>query len=185
MKPLHAVAFGLVLLALGPADPEPGVLDPAPDPLGWLLILIGLHGLGPALDARRLPLLRLLGVLALVVSVALVVPGVARWVAADPSLGWAADVPRFAFLAVLCHLLGRSAQSAGQALAANLFATAALTLVFVLAVPPLAFGAGWDAIGPAGEVAAQVVQLALVVLCLGYAGRRWAGAPPPTPAPEA
>ncbi|NHA01006.1 hypothetical protein G5V59_16995 [Nocardioides sp. W3-2-3] len=103
MKPLHAVALGLVLLALGPVDAPVGTFDPLPDPLGWVLVLVGLHGLGPALDPRRLGTLRFVGVLALCFSIAIVVPAVARWLETDPSLGWFADVPRFGFFALLCH----------------------------------------------------------------------------------
>ncbi|MDQ6526366.1 hypothetical protein RB608_22285 [Nocardioides sp. LHD-245] len=183
MKPLQAVGLGLVLLALGPADAEPGTFDPLPDPFGWLLILIGLHGLNGALEARRMPALRFLGGLALAISVALVVPAVARWVATDPSLGWAADVPRFGFFALLCHQLSQAALRARSTGGASAFGMAALTLLFVLAAPPLAFGADWTGVGTAGEVAAQAVQLALVILCFVVAGRTWAGAPPaPDPA---
>ncbi|WP_436701943.1 hypothetical protein [Nocardioides sp. BYT-33-1] len=186
MKPLQAVGLGLVLLALGPADAEPGTFDPLPDPFGWLLILIGLHGLNAVLDPRRLPTLRFLGGLALVISVALVVPAVARWVDTEPALGWAADVPRFGFFALLCHQLSQAALRARSTGAASVFGMAALTLLFVLAAPPLAFGAEWTGVGPAGEVAAQAVQLALVVLCFVVAGRAWAGAPPaPDPAGSA
>jgi hypothetical protein len=177
VKPLQAVGLGLVLLALGPADAAPGTFDPLPDPLGWLLVLVGLHSLGRALDARRLPALRFLGVVALGFSIALVVPAVARWLETDPSLGWAADVPRFAFFALLCHELSQSAFRARHTGGASAFRMAGLGLLFVLAAPPLAFGAGWTAVGPAGEVAAQVVQLALIVLCFVFAGRDWAGAP--------
>ncbi|WP_377326015.1 hypothetical protein ACFJIY_12665 [Pimelobacter simplex] len=177
MKPLQAVGLGLVLLALGPTDPKPGVFDPLPDPLGWLLVLIGLHGLAGALDARRVPVLRFLGVLALAISVALVVPAAARWVDTDPSLGWAADVPRFAFFALLCHELSQAALRARQTGGASTFSMATLLLLFVLAAPPLAFGAGWTGVGPAGEAAAQLGQIALVVLCFVFAGRTWAGAP--------
>lgn len=179
MKPLQAVALGLVLLALGPADTDPGTFDPLPDPLGWVLVLIGLYGLGSSLDERRLPVLRFLGVLALGLSIALVVPDVARWFADDPSLGWSADIPRFAFFALLSHELSQSALKAKHTAGASTFSLSALVLIFVLAAPPLAFGAGWDAVGPAGEVAAQVVQIALVILCFVFAGREWAGAPPP------
>ncbi len=185
MKPLQAVGLGLVLLALGPADAEPGTFDPLPDPLGWLLVLVGLHGLAPALDARRLPVLRFLGVLALGFSIVLVVPAVARWLETDPSLGWSADVPRFAFFAVLCHQLSQAALAARSTAGASCFSISALTLLFVLAAPPMAFGAGWDGVGTAGEVAAQAVQIALVVLCFVFASRRWAGAPDPEAAAEA
>lgn len=178
MKPLQAIALGLVLLALGPTDADPGTFDPLPDPLGWVFVLIGLHGLSGSLDARRVPVLRVLGALALVLSIALVVPDVARWFAGDPSLGWWADVPRFAFFAVLCHQLSQAALKARHTSGASTFSICAMVLIFVLAAPPLAFGAGWDGVGPAGEVAAQVVQLALVILCFVFAGQAWAGAPP-------
>jgi len=179
MKPLQAIALGLVLLALGPTDADPGTFDPLPDPLGWVLVLIGLHGLGHSLDERSLPVLRVLGVLALGMSIALVIPDVARWFADDPSLGWFADVPRFAFFAVLCHQLSQSALKAKHTAGMTAFSICATVLIFVLVAPPLAFGAGWDGIGPAGEIAAQVVQIALVILCFVFAGREWAGARPP------
>ena len=184
MKPLQAIALGLVLLALGPTDADPGTFDPLPDPLGWVLVLIGLYGLRGSLEPRSLPVLRVLGVLALGVSIALVVPDVARFIADDPSLGWSADVPRFAFFAVLCHQLSQSALKAKSTAGMTAFSICATLLIFVLVAPPLAFGAGWDAIGPAGEVAAQVVQIALVILCFVFAGREWAGAPPVSEEPE-
>lgn len=177
MKPLQAIALGLVLLALGPTDADPGTFDPLPDPLGWVLVLIGSYGLRGSLDPRSLPVLRVLGVLALGVSIALVVPAVARFIADDPSLGWSADVPRFAFFAVLCHQLSQSALKAKNTAGMTAFSICATVLIFVLVAPPLAFGAGWDAIGQGGEVAAQVVQIALVILCFVFAGREWAGAP--------
>jgi uncharacterized membrane protein len=180
VKPLQAIALGLVLLALGPTDADPGTFDPLPDPLGWVLVLIGLYGLRGSLDERKLLVLRLLGGLALCLSIALVVPDVARWFAGDPSLGWSADIPRFAFFALLCHELSQAALRAKHTAGTSTFSICALVLVFVLAAPPLAFGAGWEEVGTAGEVAAQVVQIALVVLCFVFAGRRWAGAPPVT-----
>lgn len=176
MKPLYAMAFGLILLALGPADAAPGTFDPLPDPLGWVFILIGLVGLAPALDDRRLGLLRFLGASALVFSAALVVPAAARWVATDPSLGWAADVPRFGFFAVLCYELSAAALKARSTAVASLFNLSALALLFVLAAPPVAFGGGFDEVGTAGEIVAEVVQIVLVVLFFSVGHRTWAGA---------
>lgn len=181
MKPLYAVAFGLLLVAVGPTDPEPGIFDPFPDPLGWLFILIGLHGLSASIEGRRLGLLRFLGATALVISAALVVPAAARWVATDSSLGWAADVPRFAFFAVLSYELSSAALRHRTTIAAVGFNLSALALLFVLAAPPLAFGGGLDGVGEAGEAAAEAVQIALIVLFLAYGTREWAGAPAPEP----
>lgn len=179
MKPLYAVAFGLVLIALGPADPEPGVFDPLPDPLGWLFVMIGLHGAAEALAGPRLEVLRFLGATALVASAALVVPAADRWVATDPSLGWAADVPRFAFFALLSYEISAAAVRHRATLAAVGFNLSALALLFVLVAPPIAFGGGVDPVGTAGEAVAQAVQIVLVVLFLGYGNRPWAGAPAP------
>lgn len=181
MKPLQAIALGLVLLALGPTSTDPGVFDPLPDPLGWIFVLLGVYGARHVVEPARLPLLRLLGIAALVVSVVLVVPDAARWLADEdqPALGWAADVPRFGFFLVLCSQLSRSALAARHTLGASVFSLLGAALVFVLIAPPLAFGAGWDDVGTAGEIAAQVGQLALIVACFSFAGRRWAGAPDP------
>jgi hypothetical protein len=179
VKPLYAMAFGLILVALGPVDAAPGTFDPLPDPLGWLFILIGLTGLTPSLDDRRLGLLRFLGSSALVFSVALVVPAVARWVATDPSLGWAADVPHFGFLAVLCYELSAAALKARSTMVASAFNLSALALLFVLAAPPVAFGGGIKEVGNAGEVAAELVQIVLVVLFFSVGHRTWTGAPLP------
>jgi hypothetical protein len=49
----------------------------------------------------------------------------------------------------------------------------------VLAAPPVAFGGGIDAVGTAGEVAAEAVQLVLILLFLVFGARDWAGAPQP------
>ncbi len=182
MKPLYAVAFGLILVAIGPTDPDPGIFDPLPDPLGWLFILIGLHGLADSLGSARVGILRLLGAAALVISSALVVPAVARWVATDPSLGWAADIPRFAFFAVLSYELSAGAVRHKATIAAVGFNLSALALLFVLIAPPVAFGGGVDEVGTAGEIAAEAVQIVLVILFFGYGSRDWAGAPPVEPA---
>lgn len=179
MKPLYAMAFGLILVALGPADAAPGTFDPLPDPLGWVFIMIGLFGLASSLDDRRLGLLRFLGASALVFSAALVVPAAARWVATDPSLGWAADVPRFGFFAVLCYELSAAALKAGATVVASAFNLSALALLFVLAAPPVAFGGGIEQVGTAGEITAEVVQIVLVVLFFSIGHRTWAGAPVP------
>lgn len=178
MKPLYAVGFGLILVAIGPTDPEPGIFDPLPDPLGWLFILIGLHGLAGSLGSTRVGILRFLGAAALVISAALVVPAVARWIATDPSLGWSADIPRFAFFAFLSYELSAAAVRQKATIAAIGFNLSALVLLFVLVAPPVAFGGGADAVGTAGEVAAEAVQIVLVILFFAYGSREWAGAPP-------
>ncbi|KAA1415428.1 hypothetical protein F0U44_20765 [Nocardioides humilatus] len=177
MKPLYAMAFGLILVALGPTGAKPDTFDPMPDPLGWLFVLIGLVSLAAVLDDARIGILRFLGATAMVFSIALVVPAVARWVATDPSLGWTADVPRFSFFAVLCYELSAAALKQKATVAASTFNLSALALLFVLAAPPVAFGGGIEEVGNAGEITAEIVQIVLVVLFFIYGSRPWAGAP--------
>lgn len=189
MKPLQAIAFGVLLLALDTTSPDPGAFDPLPDPLGWLFLLLGLYGLtraGDVVEPGRRGVLRLLGVLALVISVVLVVPDAARWLADqdEPALGWAVDLPRFTFLLLLCEQLGRRAHAAAARVPATTFGLLTAAFAFVLAAPPLAFGAGLTGVGQAGQASAQAAQLALVVTCLAVGGRRWAGAPDPSDAPD-
>ncbi|WP_183094384.1 hypothetical protein [Nocardioides stalactiti] len=185
MKPLHALAFGLILIAVGPTDAPPGTFDPFPDPLGWVFALIGLQGLVGTIDQRRVPVLRTLGVVAFLVSVALVVPAAARWIESDPSLGWTADLARFGFFAALSYELSAAALKQKATLAASLFNLSALALLFVLVAPPVAFGGDIEAVGTAGEIAAEAVQVVLVILYFVYGSRPWAGVPEPAEDQEA
>lgn len=175
MRPLLAMALGYLLVVL---YAKVGGYDMYADPLGWLLVLYGVHRLPEHLEGRR----QLLGLAALAgaVSVPLWVPTVAEWLAdADPSLAWAVGLPQLAFTALLCERLARAALAAGEETAAAWLRTL-LTLVVVVAVlPVLVFGAGMDGLGPGTVAAAVLSQLALVWLLLRYSGRSWAGAPAP------
>lgn len=169
MRPLLLLAIGLLLIWLRLATP--GGLDLAPDPLGWILVILGLSRLpGP-----RLPLARGLAVLALLVSLPLAVPTLAERLSdADPSLGWAVSLPQLAAIAaLLTHLAALATESEDPAAAGWLIATR--TGVGVMAVLPiLAFGAGSDLAGNAAAVVQLVVTLVSLALVLIYAERPWA-----------
>jgi hypothetical protein len=106
MRPLQSIAMGLVIVAL--RAPLIGEYDALPDPLGWVLVILGVRGL-PA-DLPRRDTVVTLGWLAAVVSVPLWFPGVSDAAfAIHPSLAWALTIPQLGFAAVLCHALATSA----------------------------------------------------------------------------
>ncbi|KAA1426736.1 hypothetical protein [Nocardioides antri] len=179
MKPLYFFALGILLVVLRPTDLE---WDIYPNPLGWVFVLLGLYGLGRARPVRWARPLALTAVVALVVDSVLFWPAAAAWLEdAEPALGWAANLPRFGFFALLCAELSRAAVSAADRRAGAWFSWTGVLMILVMIAPVLVFGAGWSDFGPAAEAAAQVSQLLLLVLCAVYGSRVWAGAPEPAP----
>jgi len=157
MKPLQALALGLVVVGLRAAV---GGFDLLADPLGWLLVLAGL------------------------VAVPLWVPAVAEALLdADSALAWAANLPQLTATAGIGWALGEAAVADGDTGARAWLATAA-TLVAVAAVlPVLVFGGGLTALEVPTYVAAALSLLLLVVLLFVYAGRPWARPDPAGPSP--
>ena len=137
MKPLQSVALGLVFLVL---ESRVGGFDVYADPVGWVLIVYGVRGLGPV---PRGDLLRGTALLAGLVSLPLWVPAVDRALAdADPALAWAADLPRFGFWLVLCLSLAEAAMTGGEPRAAAWWRVVEVGVGAVIALPGLVFGAG-------------------------------------------
>lgn len=178
MKPLQAVGLGLIVVAL---EARFGPYDGLPDPVGWLLILLGLRGV-----TRRAPLpntlgLWYLGALALIVATA-------RWFPAaqdamddaDPALVWAADLPALGFQALLCHGLARLASTAGERRAALWFRVTSIALVVALSLPVLYHAGGVESLAGIGDLG-LLLQLLVLGLSLWYSGRTWTGAEPRLP----
>ncbi len=173
MKPLQSVAMGFVFIALYARF---NGYDAYADPVGWLLVLHGVRRLPEPTSHRRAMLC--VGALAGVVSVPLWFPPVREALGdADPSLAWAADLPAFAFAAVLCHGLARAAGGSGDLGAARWLAVVRSGVAVVAALPVLVFGAGLSGLGSTAGLAAQLLYVVLVWLLFTYAGRTWAGAP--------
>ncbi|HYF71730.1 MAG TPA: hypothetical protein VD864_02855 [Nocardioides sp.] len=169
MKPLQSIAMGLVIIAVEAW--VAGGYDALPDPVGWLLVLLGLSGIPASLAYR--PVLRVLGSLALLVSAALWLPSVRDGLErADVSLLWAADLPQLAFVGLLCLALSRAA--AGEPARARWLRTAAALTGVAAVVPVLVLGAGADALLAAMIVGASLVLLLVIVLFFRYSSRPWA-----------
>lgn len=169
MKPLQAIGMGLVVIAL---EARFGDWDASADPLGWLLVLLGLRTLRPGSLRTTL---WYLGTLATLVSTVVWFPAAAsRLDDADPALVWAADLPALGFLAVLCHVLAVAAGEARDRFAAGWLRVAEGVLAFGIVAPVAYFGGGWTSLRGLGDLG-LLVQLLLIVLCFVYAGRAWAG----------
>lgn len=173
MKPLQAMAMGYVFIAL---YAKFNGYDAYADPVGWALVLYGVHLLPHDFERRGTVLVAAL--VAGAVSVPLWFPAVAEWFdEADPSLAWAVGLPQLAFAGLLCHVLARGARDAGEHRAAAWLRTLLTLFVVVALVPVLVFGGGLESLGPSAAAAVQLAQLALIWMLFLYSGREWAGAP--------
>ena len=170
MRPLQSIAMGLVVVALHAAF---NGYDALPDPLGWVLVLVGVAGLPD--DLPRRGLVRGLAVLALLVSVPLWFPAVAAEVDdLDASLGWAITLPQVAFLVVLSDALGGAAAQAGDRKVRARARTLTVVFVVVGLLPVVIFGGGVTAlVAPAAAVAALSI-IVLVWMLFAWSARPWA-----------
>lgn len=182
MVPLHPVALGLVIIAL---VVDGRGWDLLPDPLGWLLVLVGTRAL-PATLRHRGALLTS-AALALVVSAVVWPPAVAEQVSAtDDSVAWALSLPQLAYLALLADAARYAARQAGVPGRAAWFAVAELLAAAAAALPVLVLGAGVDALAGTAVLAATLALLLLAVLALVTARAPWLGGHPrPLPGPPA
>lgn len=173
MKPLQSVAMGLVIIAL---VAKFGGYDAYADPVGWLLVLIGARALPVATPSRSAVLA--LGCLAAAVSVPLWLPPVADWLAdADAALEWAAYLPQFGFVALLCHALAGAAAAAGEPGAAAWLRVVVTLALVVMAAPIVVFGAGLTGVADVAVVSGWLLHALTIWLLFSYSGRAWAGAP--------
>jgi len=172
MRPLQSIAMGLVIVAL---HAEFGGFDALPDPLGWVLVLLGVRDLPVDLESRR----TLLGLAALAgsVSVPLWIPGVSDALYdTDPALLWAVNLPQLGFGGLLAHVLARRAADTEDTRAAAWLRVAVTGFVVVALLPILVWGAGIDALEVPAYVGATAVLLALIWMLFSWSSRAWAAA---------
>lgn len=178
MKPLQAIAMGLVIVVLTASFQG---YDALPDPVGWVLVIVGVRRLAVP---QRGSLLAAAG-LALLVSAAVWLPIVNdRLQAQDPSLSWAANLPQVATAVLLAHALAQQAFLAEDRKARRWLLTTRTLLAVVALLPVLVFGGGLDALEAGTYVLAGLAMVLLIWLLFSYASRPWAssGVPAATPA---
>lgn len=173
MKPLQAIAMGLVIIAL---SAKVNGYDLLADPLGWLLVLHGVRLL-PA-DVPRRDTIHAIGIVAALVSVALWFPAVADGLSdTDDSLVWAATLPQIAFVALLCVELSVQADAAGDAKAARWLRTARTLTIAIGVLPIVVYPIEPDLLLPLILVAVITIVL-VIVLLFSYSARPWSTAEP-------
>jgi hypothetical protein len=181
-SPLQRVAMGLVVVFLsalvpGRADPSWMRYDALPDPLGWVLVLLGATAL-VRVDERFGPA-RWLAWLAAVVSVPLWFPQLGHQL--SPSASWAASLPQLGFCLVLAREVGRAGaeQRPPDTHVAQRFGLLVWGLLLAAVLPVVVLGGGLDGLAPANQLVATVVDVALVYLLFRVHRRTWLGGPGP------
>jgi len=163
MKPLQSVAMGFVIIVL---TAKFDGYDALADPVGWLLVVLGVRRV--AIPSRATTL----AVLAGLVSVVLWLPATETWLAAnDPSLRWAVNLPQVAFCIVLCRDLSELAGSASDRRARAWLRTELVLNVLLVLAPVLAIAGEREGALPTIYALAAVVVLALIVLSFAFSGR--------------
>jgi hypothetical protein len=171
MRPLQSIAMGLVIVAL--SAPLAGGYDALPDPLGWVLVILGVRGL-PS-DLPRRDAVFTLAWLAAAASVPLWFPGVSDAAyATHPSLGWALNLPQLGFAALLCHSLAARAVASEDRKAGSWLRLAMAGFVAAAALPVIVFGAGVASLEVAAYVGSALVLITLIGLLFAYSARPWA-----------
>lgn len=184
MSPLQRIAMGLVLIA-APTGFQIGdyVWDLVPDPLGWLLILAGLRGLGGHLDLRPLTPLAWA---ALAASLVQAVPPVFERLlpgeeVADASIRWAFFAPQALFLLLLMRAIGQAGaeQSPRDVYVAGRFGVLTWAAALLIALPPIAFGAGREELAEPTLIAIGLVPWLFIYYLFRVHRRTWLGGPGP------
>jgi hypothetical protein len=167
VKPLQAVAMGLVIVLLGASVHGYDLLA---DPVGWLLVLVGLA----SVPVPQREVLQVLATLSLVVSVVVWFPAARHALdVTDIALAWAAGLPELATAILLAHALAQAARTAGDQAARTWLQTARTLLIAAAVLPAVVLGGGFDSLHGALGTFGSAVLLLLIVLLFRYAGRSW------------
>ena len=168
MKPLQAVAMGLVIVVLVARFDG---YDALADPVGWLLVIWGVRRMA---DPAALLTLALA---ALLVACTVWFPATQDLLdRSDPSLRWAINLPQVLFCVLLSRQLADLAGDAGDRRARAWLRTTMLLNVVLAVAPVLVFAASADDVMTSVHAAAAGVVLLLIVLLFAHSGRPWAPA---------
>lgn len=162
-----------------PADPHPSwkQYDALPDPVGWVLVLLGVHALvrgRPHFDVLRLPAL-----VAAVVSVAVWFPQLSHRL--SDSGAWALSLPQLAFSFLLARAIAEQGleQEPVDTYVSKRFGLLMWGFAVLAALPPIAIGGNVTALDDVTVTAALVVNVAFVYYLFRVHRREWLGGPGP------
>jgi len=149
-----------------------GGWDGLPNPLGWVLVLLGVRAARSSLPSSTA--LAVLGLMALLISAISYPPDVTADL--DPSAAWLLDLPQVAFEVVLCSAVGSVLAPKGR-----VFRLLMWVLVLVGVGPAIAIGTDDPGIADAVDGAFALSQIALVWMLFSVSGDPRTGAQPRTP----
>ena len=150
MKELQSVALGLVVVFVDVGSP-----DWVADPLGWILVLVGIAAVKDRLTDYGY--LQVTGWVCLGLSVVTWPPEAVP--ALDETLGWLFSLPTLAF----CFLLADSLTDATEPGLARRFRLISWGYAMVTVLPLLPLVLAWDWMTTPGRVVAILVDVVLVL----------------------
>ncbi len=172
--------MGLVIVVVSarvPPDATPSwrTYDLLPDPVGWVLVVLGVHALARVDDTFTTS--RWLAVLAGAVSVPMWFPQLQHRL--DSSGEWFASLPQILFCLVLVREIGLLAgrQSPPDRQLAQRSGLLVWGLVAAAVLPVLALGGGVSALESATVTVATLVNVALIYVLFRAHRRTWLGGP--------
>jgi hypothetical protein len=182
MSPLQKIAMGMVIVvayAYFPADPDPGWerYDALANPVGWVLVLLGLHALARADETFGSS--RWLALLAALVSVPMWLPQLEHRL--DDSGQWFVSLPQTLFCLVLARAIGMlgAQQSPRDGYVAQRFGLLVWGFGVVAILPVLTLGGGLDQLAGPTQLFSTLVNVALIYLVFRVHRREWLGGPGP------
>ena len=181
-SPLQRIAMGMVIVvayAYFPGDPSPDWehYDALADPLGWLLVILGMVALA-RVDDTFTPS-RWLAVVAGVVSVPMWFPQLSHQL--DYSGDWFASLPQLAFCLVLAREIGMlgAQQTPADGYVAKRFGLLVWGFALVAVLPVVALGGGVQQLEEPAQVISRLVSVAFVYYLFRVHRREWLGGPGP------
>lgn len=163
--------MGLVLVVLNAPVGNPG-LDLIPDPVGWILVLVGVVQLPERLAHRTL--LKVLASLALVVSALLWVPDLAReLLSLQESFRWVLDLPTPLFVVLLALSVGAAAERGADARARTWWRVVLVGSALTILLPPVVYAAQAAALAVVAVALAIGTLITCLVLCFAHSARPW------------
>jgi hypothetical protein len=182
MSPLQKIAMGMVIVvayAYFPAHPEPAWqhYDALANPLGWVLVLLGVHALARLDDTFDSS--RWLAVVAAVVSVPMWFPQVEHRL--DDSGQWFVSLPQALFCLLLARSIGilGAQQSPRDGYVAKRFGLLVWGYAVAAVLPVLALGGGLSQLDGPTQLFSTLVNVVFIYLLFRVHRREWLGGPGP------
>ena len=187
MSPLQKIAMGLVVVFLPayfPAHPHPAwrFYDALPDPIGWVLVLVGVRALAPHVDVD---VTKWLCWTALATSIPLWFPQVNHLLvpkyndSIDVSFQWFLSLPQMAFSLALARAIGQAGvlQQPRDTFVAGRFGVLTWGLAATIVLPVIAYGADVAQLVDPTEILIGLVNLVFIYYLFRVHRRSWLGGP--------